>query len=90
MLGGLKRVAKGGNPIWYARGLVVSMTESTEDLLFAFERVRVALGEKAIPVIPLFEKQSAIEKAVPIVGGFLESPRIKKILQGAWNRKSCF
>lgn len=75
MLLELGRIARGCDPLHYARGLVVSMTQSFEDLKAAEELIASTLGEGKIPAIPLFEQEQALRDAPRIVKRMLEDRR---------------
>ena len=57
MLLTLKDVSAGINPKWYVRGFVISMCQSSQDMIAANLITRKALGSMLIPVIPLFENE---------------------------------
>lgn len=85
MLGALREISRGGNPQWYARGLIVSMTRNVDDLRAACGWVKSELGELKIPVVPLFEQSSALEKAPRILEELLEDPEIRYAIGKHWN-----
>jgi len=60
MLLTLKDVSSGINPKWYVRGFVISMCQTTEDMLAAVTLTRRALGSLLIPVIPF----SSVHKSI--------------------------
>lgn len=79
MLLSLKEVASGTDPKWYVRGFVISMCQTTEDLLAAVTITRRALGELMIPAIPLFENEKGLLGARDILSGaFKKTPLIKE------------
>lgn len=84
MLALIGRIAQGGDPKWYARGLIVSMASSIEHLLAAEAKVRAALGECKIPVIPLFEELDSLERSVGIIEEMAKDPRIAKDIAKLW------
>lgn len=84
MLGTLAKLAKGGDPRWYARGFVISMASSLEHLQVAERKVRRAFGSAKIPVIPLFEQGEALKQAPKIVQQWLEDSRLGRDVRKDW------
>lgn len=86
MLAALARVAEGGDPRWYVRGFIVSMTESINHIRLAAFLARRALGQLRIPVIPLFEQAEALDQSPVIVRQMLKDRLLaasrKKYWQG--------
>lgn len=85
MLDKLSQLARGGDPKWYARGLIVSMTEKVEHLAKAEELVRAAFRASALPVIPLFETGESLAASVEIVRALIAHPKLGAALSGPWN-----
>ena len=68
MLEYIKEVSGKYNPKWYARGFVLSMTESTEDFLSGIALVKDVFNKKyPIPVVPLFETKKALLEGTEIL-----------------------
>lgn len=84
MLEALARLSRGGDPRWYARGFIVSMTSSLEHLQVADRKVRRAFGRAKIPVIPLFEEADALNRAPEIVRQWLQDPRMGRDVREEW------
>ncbi len=85
MLKILATVSKGGDPRWYVRGLIVSMTSSFEHLQMADRKIRFAFrGQKKIPVIPLFEQAEALKRAPEIVRQWLKDPQMGSDIRKKW------
>lgn len=84
MLKILGEVAKGGDPRWYVRGLIVSMSQNMEQIRRASALVRKALGAPRIPVIPLFEQAEDLERSPAIVSEMLGDPEMKKARARFW------
>lgn len=76
MLGFLKKIAKPKHIYRYVRGFIVSMTESEKDLFAARDLQIKMIGATALPIVPLFEKRSALEKSEEIITNFL-TPEVK-------------
>jgi phosphoenolpyruvate carboxylase len=78
MLKMLGRLSRGGQIQWYARGLVVSMTESVEDLDCAL-RIQIKILKKAsLPVVPLFETAEGLQSSPEIMRALLKRPLWKR------------
>jgi len=75
MLKQIAIISRGGDPLWYARGFIVSMTDSIEHLRVASKKVEAALGLNAIPVIPLFEQIESLEKSETILNQMIRDPK---------------
>ena len=85
MLNRLAKISKGGDPRWYARGFIVSMTNSIEHLQMANRKVRKAFGRGLIPVIPLFEQIESLVGSEKIVREMIHDSHIGKDLKKHWN-----
>lgn len=86
MLKFLSQISRGGDPRWYARGFIVSMTESVDHLVKAEAYLRRALGKTSIPVIPLFETVPSLQHGPEVVEAFMRMPRSKANLK-RWQGK---
>jgi phosphoenolpyruvate carboxylase len=84
MLRQLAVLARGGDPLWYVRGLIVSMTERLEHLVSAQELVSGAFGRPALPVIPLFETVASLEAGPGIVKALLRHPCLGECVRKHW------
>lgn len=87
MLKLLAAISRGGDACWYARGFIVSMTESVEHLALAEALVRKHLGRPALPVIPLFETVPSLEAGPTIVRELLRHPRLGVCVRKHWNNQ---
>ena len=85
MLARLAAYARGGDPRAYARGFIVSMTESVEHLARADQYVRAAFGRPALPIIPLFETGEALAASIEIMRAYLAHPRLGKAVRESWH-----
>ena len=85
MIRKLAVISRGGNPLWYARGLIISMAGKIEHITAAGELLQRNLGGLRIPVIPLFEQKSALDQSPAIVRQMLASPMIVRALKQFWN-----
>lgn len=86
MLKLLAGLSKGGNPRWYVRGFIVSMTESVEHLAKADALVRAALGKPSLPVIPLFETVDSLNKGPEVIAALLKHKKLRESLKLAADR----
>lgn len=85
MLARLAQLSRGGDPRWYARGLIVSMTEKVEHLALAEALVRKAFRSSSLPVIPLFETGESLAASVEIVRALIAHPKLGAALSGPWH-----
>jgi len=74
MLETLARVSRGGDPLWYARGLIISMVSRLEEVSAGIDLVTRVFGHPAIPVIPLFEDGRALRDSAAIMKALLARP----------------
>jgi len=85
MLRLLARTAQGGNPRWYARGFIVSMTQELSHLQIAERKVVAALGSARIPVIPLFEQAKSLRESSNMVRAMMKDRRIGRDAREEWD-----
>lgn len=86
----LKRIgdySRGHDPCWYARGMIISMAESYEQIRAVYRMIRRQVGNDRIPVVPLFEKRSALEQGPEIIRRTLADPAIRKSMRVRWQNK---
>lgn len=69
MLATLKAISNGMDAKWYVRGFVISMCQTSEDMLAAITITKRQLGTLAIPVVPLFENEKGLLNAKTILEG---------------------
>jgi phosphoenolpyruvate carboxylase len=67
MLATLKTISNGMDAKWYVRGFVISMCQTSEDMLAAITITKRQLGTLAIPVVPLFENEKGLLNAETIL-----------------------
>ncbi len=84
MLRWLAMVSRGGNPTWYVRNFIVSMTESVEHLALAEKLSRQYLKKSYLPIVPLFETVPALVAGPGIVAAMLAHPRLGKCVRKDW------
>jgi phosphoenolpyruvate carboxylase len=85
MLKKVCQISQGGNPRWYARGMVISMTRDIKDIRAACNLVRQVFGGLVLPVIPLFEQASALDHSEKIVSEMISDAHIRKAIPLHWN-----
>ncbi|MGE4132839.1 MAG: phosphoenolpyruvate carboxylase [Bdellovibrionales bacterium] len=87
MLTDLNRIS-GSLPVnSYARGLVVSHTESAQDVERAYDLVRRTCPRQDLVVIPLFESRESLNNAGRILQTFLDSKGRLDRIHRLWNGK---
>lgn len=80
MLLRLARISGPLDPRNYARGLIISMASSLNDLENARKYAEFAFGKKQIfPIIPLFEQASALIEGPTIVDQWLQQTKLKSM-----------
>jgi len=85
MLQTIERISRGGNPRWYARGFIISMTMSVEHIKAAAKFQSAIFKGIPIPVIPLFENAEALKNSQEIVAAMLKVPQIGKAAKENWD-----
>lgn len=81
MLEALARVSRGGDPLWYTRGLIISMVLRLEEVNAGIGLVKRVFGCLAIPVIPLFEDGRALRHSAAIMRGLLARPGYREAVR---------
>lgn len=69
MLTLLKKISHGIESKWYVRGFIISMCQTSDDMLAAIRLVVKMTGSLSIPVVPLFENEKGLSGAVKILAG---------------------
>jgi phosphoenolpyruvate carboxylase len=82
MLEALARISRGGDPLWYARGFIISMVSRIQEVNAGIRLVTRVFGHPAIPVIPLFEDGRALRDSAGIVKALLARPGYREAVQG--------
>jgi phosphoenolpyruvate carboxylase len=85
MLKKIALISQGGDPKWYVRGFIISMTESIEHIKKSEQIVTHSLGKCLIPVIPLFEQAEALEQSPAIVQRMIQDEDLKNNIHHLWN-----
>lgn len=84
MLKALGEISRGGDPRWYVRGLIVSMSQNITQIRQAAALVKKALGAPRIPVIPLFEQAEDLARSPEIVAEMLGDSEMQKARARYW------
>lgn len=84
MLASLQKISGPSPTDWYAKGFILSMTESTEDLLNGVELVKRTIPRQDIPVVPLFENEKALLLGPEIIREFSKKMGMKKLVKSRW------
>ena len=87
MLRLLEKISRGGSPLAYARGLIVSMTEKLEHLQQAAKLEREIFGSVPLPVIPLFEEASSLADSPALVREMINDQLIGGSARTLWNQQ---
>jgi phosphoenolpyruvate carboxylase len=81
MLEMLARVSRGGDPLWYARGFIISLVSRIEEVSAGIRLVTRVFGHPAIPVIPLFEDRRALRDSPGIMKALLARPGYREAMR---------
>lgn len=84
MLKTLSIFCEGGDPRWYVRGFIISMTQKAEHVIMAFKRQRNFLKSRSIAVIPLFEDAVSLADSEKIMAVLLKNPQILAAAKKDW------
>lgn len=87
MLQKIAGLCRGGDPKAYARGFIVSMTESVAHLKAAAQKQTAAFGEISLPIIPLFEGADSLANSHHIMKDILQDVRIRSAIKKFWDSK---
>ena len=88
MLFKLKDISEGLEAKWYVRGFVLSMVESSEDILNGYSLVKSVFKNYEIPVVPLFENEKALTSARKILSGVFENKKeIARTHKKMWGKR---
>lgn len=84
MLGLLRKISFGLDAKWYVRGFIISMCQSSEDLVAAAKLTKKMCGSYAVPVVPLFENEKGLVDSVNILNGAFKLLRMKDEHHKRW------
>lgn len=85
MLATVGKISAGGDPRWYARGLIISMCESLAHIQAAGEFEKATLGGLRLPIIPLFEEARTLKESAHIVAQMLGDHAIADAAKAKWD-----
>jgi phosphoenolpyruvate carboxylase len=80
------QISRGGDPKWYARGLIISMASSMDHIQAAARVVKKQMGAIRLPVIPLFEQNDALAHAPEIASGILADKTLREAMLKYWGQ----
>lgn len=79
------QLSRGGDPKWYARGLIISMASEMEHIQAACRVIKREMqGSLRLPVIPLFEQNDALARAPEIARSMLADKAILAAMGKYW------
>ncbi|MEZ4814391.1 MAG: phosphoenolpyruvate carboxylase [Bdellovibrionota bacterium] len=85
MLKAINSVSKGGNPLWYARALVISSTESSQHIVEAHLLMKKCMGKHGLPLVPLFESRNSLLNAEAILKETFQNKEILELCRKEWS-----
>jgi phosphoenolpyruvate carboxylase len=86
MLRAVRDLAAGGSVEGYVRGLVVSMTETADDLLAAESCMRRVFSTPKVPIIALFETPDVLRRSHKILAEVYRAPAWRRMLRARGQR----
>lgn len=87
MLKTIATVSKGGDPRWYARSFIISMTESAAHIKAAALKQKKFLGQIILPVVPLFEESTSLAQSAQIMSEVFNDELLMTAIKKLWNSK---
>ncbi len=84
MLKNVQLISQGGESPWYVRALVISTTESADDIRIAEKLVRRTMLSQRIPVVPLFESRHSLESSKQILEDLFADAKFLKLCKKEW------
>jgi phosphoenolpyruvate carboxylase len=85
MLQKIKELSHGTDATYYARALVISSTETAQDVLNAHLLTKKHLGKQAIPLVPLFESRSSLQNSEKILEELFQNKEILQRCHKEWS-----
>lgn len=86
MMRKLKALARGGEVGWYARGLIISMTQSAKDIEEAAVRAESIFGGPFLPIVPLFEMPSDLPRAPAVLAAAIKTGAFRRSVRARRKR----
>lgn len=87
MLKTIAEISKGGDPRWYARSFIISMTESADHLKAAALKQKKCLGQVILPLVPLFEEAMSLKQSAEIMNEVFKDELLRTAIKTIWNSK---
>lgn len=84
MLARVHRLARGGDPQWYAHGFIISMAHSIDHIRRAAQKQMTAFGHLALPIVPLFEDVESLKKSPAIMREVVNDRTLKAAAKKYW------
>ena len=84
MLEKLAAISKGGDITGYAKGMIISMCHSVEDVLVTKKLVRKIFNHNKLPIVPLFETAKALEDSPTIVTKLIKEKSFFNCINNGW------
>lgn len=81
----IARISNGGDPRFYASCFIISMTQTTEQLLTAARLQEKIFAGVPLPIVPLFEEVQSLQRSAGIMSDFLKNKKIKSRAKKSWN-----
>lgn len=78
MLTLLKRFSVGMDAKWYVRGFVISMCQTSDDMIAAIKLTKKITGSLTLPIVPLFENEKGLVNGVKILTETMSKIDLKK------------
>lgn len=78
MLSLLKRFSVGMDSKWYVRGFVISMCQTSDDMVAAIKLTKKMTGTLTLPIVPLFENEKGLTNGVKILSETMDKIDLKK------------
>jgi len=85
MLKTIATISKGGDPRWYARSFIISMTESAAHVKAAALKQKKFLRQIILPVVPLFEEAASLAQAAKIMTEVFNDELLMTAIKKHWN-----
>ena len=86
MMRELKGIAKGGEVGSYARGLIISMTQSADDIEEAAALAEFIFGGPVLPTVPLFEMPQDLPRAPAILDEAIKRKSYRRCVRARGKR----
>lgn len=80
----LEKISRGGNARSYARGFIISMTQSIEHIKTAAEFQQSVFKKIPLPIIPLFEESASLANSESIMNSYVTDTKLKSAAFQLW------